>query len=133
MSTTNFLNAISGNTSGDISVTANNACGSSSPFIFPVATEQINTSISITGITLVSNSIGATYQWLDCFDNSKITEQTSQVYTPAQSGTYAVIISRNGCVDTSACIMLSTVSTTTSLNELGIKIFPNPVRSFFSV
>ena len=133
MSTTNFLNAISGNTSGDISVTANNACGSSSPFIFPVATEQINTSISITGITLVSNSIGATYQWLDCFDNSKITGQTSQVYTPAQSGTYAVIISRNGCVDTSACIMLSTVSTTTSLNELGIKIFPNPARSFFSV
>ena len=29
--------------------------------------------------------------------------------------------------------MLSTVSTTTSLNELGIKIFPNPARSFFSV
>ncbi|SMC68192.1 T9SS type A sorting domain-containing protein [Moheibacter sediminis] len=49
---------------------------------------------------------GATYQWLDCNNGNAIIEgATSQTFTPTQSGTYAVQITRtNGCVSISECV-----------------------------
>ena len=60
-------------------------------------------------LTAVQN--GATYQWVDCSNNfGPIPGATNQSYTKATAnGSYAVIITANGCTDTSACHNVTTV------------------------
>ena len=56
---------------------------------------------------LTADQTGATYQWLDCDDNNAIINgETNQSYTPAVTGNYAVEVTLNGCVDTSACFLV---------------------------
>ncbi|MFT5581102.1 MAG: hypothetical protein ACI9G9_000347 [Psychromonas sp.] len=75
---------------------------------------------------------GADYQWLDCTDYSELQEETSQSFTATANGSYAAIVSLNGCTDTSNCLTVSTVG----LDELNlpfIKIFPNPTTGVVTI
>ena len=65
-----------------------------------------NPDVSVTqnGATLTSNQSGATYQWVDCNqDFAIVTGETNQSFTPISTGNYAVIVTVNGCSDTSDC------------------------------
>ncbi|MBK6819541.1 MAG: T9SS type A sorting domain-containing protein [Bacteroidetes bacterium] len=77
------------------------------------------------GNTLTSNSAVGNYTWIDCI--SGITLSLNNSYTPIISGSYAVIIEYNGCIDTSLCHY---VSIPNSINEISeessTKIYPNP-------
>lgn len=85
-----------------------------------------NLTVSNNANTLTVGQTGATYQWIDCNNsNVPISGETSQSFTPALSGSYAVIVTQNGCSDTSNC----TTVNLTGINELntsGLKIYPNP-------
>ena len=101
----------------DSRIVANKECtGSSAP---------INTAVSSDGTTLTSASTTATHQWLDCNSNfSAINGATSVTFSP-NPGNYAVQLSENGCVDTSACVSISGAG----LNEnshLQTTVYPNP-------
>jgi len=106
-STTNSITATAG-TSGTISVTANNSFGSSPAQTIYVVLITINTSVTQTGSTLAADAAGATYQWIDCNGNAPISGQTFQSFTANSPGSYAVIITQNGCSDTSACYTIGT-------------------------
>ncbi len=85
-----------------------------------------NTSVTDNIITADQN--GATYQWLDCNNGfTQITGETAQSYAPTANGSYAVQVSLNGCVDSSACITINTIG----LDEAGapnmLITYPNPV------
>lgn len=69
---------------------------------------SIQSTVSITGITLNADLNGATYQWLDCDNgNSPIVGETNQSFTPIETvGNYSVQTTLNGCVDTSTCYLL---------------------------
>lgn len=57
----------------------------------------------ISGNTITANTSGASYQWLACDQNYAILPgETAQSFTASANGQYAVEISQNGCVDTSA-------------------------------
>jgi hypothetical protein len=77
----------------------------------------------------------ATYQWLDCLnDNMSIMNAVSSTLTPTKSGTYAVVVSLNGCTDTSSCYAVSVSSAI--VGELGkspVSIYPNPTTDYFIV
>jgi uncharacterized delta-60 repeat protein len=65
----------------------------------------VNANVSVSGITLTSAQSGATYQWIDCNNsNAPIDGETSQSYTPDESGDYAVVITIGNCEETSACV-----------------------------
>lgn len=86
-------------------------------------------SVSVSNATLTAAASGAIYQWLDCNNGySIIAGQTSQSYTPAAGGSFAVIVTENSCSDTSACYI-----TTTGIDEnnlaASVNIFPNPFSS----
>ncbi len=85
----------------------------------------INTGASQTGSVLSADSAGYTYQWLDCDNgNAVIPGETNQTFTPTIGGNYAVEITDNGCVDTSACL-----TSTVGINELNNQkfvMYPNP-------
>lgn len=65
----------------------------------------IDTAVTQSGNTLTAVQPNATYQWLDCGNgNAAISGEINQSYFPADTGNYAVVISRGSCIDTSFCV-----------------------------
>lgn len=65
---------------------------------------EVDPTISYTSIgDLTSNQAGGTYTWLDCNTNDTIPGQHNQIFSPSINGDYAVIVTANGCTDTSTC------------------------------
>jgi len=83
--------------------------------------------ITQNGITLSSVATGVTYQWIDCNTNQPVLGATNQSFTTTEPvGTYAVIVTANGCSDTSTCISVDQ----SGLSEGGFSIglIPNPAN-----
>ncbi len=77
--------------------------------------------------TLTSLQSGALYQWLNCNDGfMKVPDATDQSFTPLKSGSYAVEITLNQCIDTSLCHVL--ILTDIIENNFGsdLSVYPNP-------
>lgn len=79
------------------------------------------------GITLSSVANGATYQWIDCNTNQPVVGAVNQSFTTTEvMGTYAVVVSLNGCSDTSQCISVDQSGIVE--NALTFGITPNPAN-----
>ncbi|MCI5054701.1 MAG: T9SS type A sorting domain-containing protein [Flavobacteriales bacterium] len=70
---------------------------------FKVAGSCINDHVHQNELTLTAEESGASYQWVACPSYTPLAGDTLQSFTTSVSGEYAVIITKNGCVDTSAC------------------------------
>ena len=102
---------------------------------------------SIVRLTLISNDTtvnqnqavltavqtGGVYQWVDCNNSyNPIPGATNQTYTATANGSYAVIITANGCSDTSACHTVVTVG----IHEYSVSnwnTYPNPTVNDFTI
>ncbi len=83
--------------------------------------------------TLTASEANATYQWILCDASSTpITGATSQSYTATAIGSYAVIVTQNGCTATSECFELNTLSTKT-FDAAKLGYYPNPVTDVLTV
>ena len=79
---------------------------------------------------MTANATGATYQWLDCLNGfTVITDSTNQSFIPSLNGEYAVVVSQNGCVDTSSCISINTIGIHSLRSNNDINIYPNPTTN----
>lgn len=88
--------------------------------------------VSQTNVTLTSNQSVGTYQWIDCNGNTPITGETSQTFIATANGSYAVIITNNGCVDTSACYTVASVGV--DENKLvDFSVYPNPFENQLTI
>ncbi|MCE3278620.1 MAG: Protein of unknown function precursor [Bacteroidetes bacterium] len=86
------------------------------------------------GITITATETGATYQWLDCNNsNAIISGESSQDFTAAANGSYAVEVTSNGCVDTSACVIITSVGINALAENNEISIYPNPANDFINI
>ncbi len=93
---------------------------------------NITTTVS-NGITITANNSNATYRWLNCNNNySVINNQTQQSFTPTTNGSYAVELTENGCVDTSACVSITAVSISNE-NVEKLQIGPNPTNGEITI
>lgn len=94
----------------------------------PVATT------SVSGITITAGPAAATYQWIDCNNaNEEINGATSQFYTPTANGSYAVIVTTNGCADTSDCVIITSVGLTDINSNMEMNLQPNPSSDMVKV
>lgn len=91
------------------------------------------------GATIANNSsISAspamgTYQWLNCNNGmAPISGATSQTFVPSANGSYAVVVTQNGCSDTSACVTYNFVGLDEQ-NILNVSVFPNPTNGELNV
>ncbi|MBK6524851.1 MAG: T9SS type A sorting domain-containing protein [Crocinitomicaceae bacterium] len=114
-------------------VTATNFCDS---VITTNLTVQlpINSAINQSNNTLTAIASGANYQWINCTTQAPIAGATGQIFTAPLTGSYAVIVTENGCSDTSACVYVDVVIVGFSEPDLdGVVIYPNPNNGNFVI
>lgn len=89
---------------------------------------DITTTVNTTGggETLTATESGAQYQWLTCPGKLPINGATLQSFTPVSSGSYACVISKNGCSDTSTCNEVIISNVISIQDELSSTVYPNP-------
>jgi len=94
---------------------------------------MIDTTITETGNVLTTNEIGAQYQWIDCFNGNEIVGETNSSYTATISGTYAVVITKEGCSATSTCVSMEIVGISDNPLRTVFLIYPNPTENKFTI
>jgi hypothetical protein len=119
--------------SGIYTDTLTTASGCDSLLVVDLNVTQIDTSVSLFFGAIQANDSNATYQWVNCQNNyASISGANNRIFTPTANGTYAVILTNNGCSDTSYCYSLMDIG----LVEKGIpsfEIYPNPIEDRFFI
>jgi len=99
-----------------------------------VSFDAPNSSTTQNGVDLMADLAGASYQWIDCDNgNSAIAGATSQTYTATANGNYAVIVTENGCSDTSSCMAVTTVGILENTFGENLRLFPNPTAGKLTI
>lgn len=107
--------------------------GCDSTVTINITVNSVDNTLTNASPTLTANEPGANYQWINCPELTAIVGETNQSYTATTNGSYAVIVTANGCSDTSACeeiIGLGFIK-----NDFGqaCVLFPNPTEGQFSI
>ncbi|MCC5916318.1 MAG: T9SS type A sorting domain-containing protein [Cryomorphaceae bacterium] len=110
-----------------------NANGCDSVVTLNLTIEIVDVSVSDSVLSLTSNAANAAYQWLDCQNGyAPISGATSQIFTPAVNGQYAVEVTQNNCVDTSACYVIDQIGVD-MFSLYPMQLFPNPTHGTFTL
>jgi hypothetical protein len=117
-----------------VTYTVDDGNGNSAVCVFDVVVvSNLNATATTdaSGAGILANNSSGTYQWINCATMTAIPGATEQSYFPSANGNYAVIVTENGCSDTSACANVFAVG----LQEFGentvISVFPNPSNGLF--
>ena len=93
-----------------------------------VNVNTVDTSVSQDGAYLKANAEGAVYQWIDGDNgNAILPGETHQDFMADRNGSYAVIVSENGCSMTSDFYSVIIQGIENNRFENQIHGFPNPV------
>ncbi len=110
-----------------------NANGCDSVVQLDLIIHDLDTDISLSGITLTANLSGAGYQWIDCSTGQPIPGETNQSFIPLVNGNYALVLTTPSCQDTTDCYGVTTVGIEEDgLNNL-VSIYPNPTNHSISI
>lgn len=113
-------------------LTSSNGCDSLIGIALTIPTP--NTSVVVSGFTLVASLPGATYQWLDCNNGmAPIAGATGQFYTSPVMGSFAVIVNQGGCFDTSSCYTTFNTAQIPANLDASVVLYPNPNNGNFNV
>ncbi|MEY3442042.1 MAG: hypothetical protein RLZZ519_323 [Bacteroidota bacterium] len=115
---------------GTVSFTA---FGLDDSFVQKIGNCQMNSGVTVNGNTLMANQAGVSYQWLDCNLFAPVSGATSQSFSPAVSGNYAVIVSQGTCADTSTCTTVTITQTDDALAAAAIQVYPNPATETLTI
>ena len=132
-STTETITTTVGNYGGILYVSAINSCGTSDAQVFSTTVNAADTNVTVSGLSLSAYASPADYKWLTCPGMQIITGETSQAYYPMQSGSYAVIVTQNNCVDTSFCHQITITGLSDTEYPSNIDIYPNPTDGLLTI
>jgi len=100
---------------------------------FDLTIFDINDSVYRVGGRMTSVDTWANHQWVRCDSGfSPILGATNRFYDATKAGSYAVIVSKGNCLDTSDCIQISLTGLNDMLND-NLTIFPNPATSILTI
>ncbi len=90
---------------------------------------SVDVTVNQSSNILTANTATASYQWMDCANgNALIGGENGQNFTAATNGSYAVIVTENGCTDTSACISVTVTSAFEYNSGTNVILYPNPAK-----
>ncbi|MFT6921163.1 MAG: hypothetical protein ACJA1C_000157 [Crocinitomicaceae bacterium] len=122
------------NASGLYTAVIPNSAGCDSTITLDLTIGAVDVTTSTLVHTITANLAGATYQWIDCSNgNAVLTGETAQAYTATVNGDYAVIVTEGGCIDTSACVTINTISLVENALLNNVDIYPNPSNGKFTI
>jgi len=122
------------NSSGTYTDVLTTLNGCDSTITLNLTVEDINSAVTLSGLTLTATQSGGTYQWVDCANgNLPIGGATNQSYTATANGSYAVILTFNGCTETSSCTAVTTVGVEEIYNFSNLVLYPNPTNGQFMI
>jgi hypothetical protein len=106
-------------------------------FIFKMkqCTTPLNKTVTLSsGILTSAESVPATFQWINCATKMPIAGATNKTFTVPATGTYAVVIDKNNCLDTSDCFSANG-SNIYNLNDNAevISYYPNPTSGMLTI
>ncbi|MEQ1734747.1 MAG: T9SS type A sorting domain-containing protein, partial [Bacteroidia bacterium] len=114
-------------------LTATNGCDSTVTTNLTVES-AIDITTTLSGLAITANQTGATYQWIDCANNTPIANATNATYTATANGNYAAIVTVNNCVDTTACVSITSVGIKAlNITNANINLYPNPSNGVFTI
>ncbi len=119
-------------TAGTFSVTVTDVNSCSNSTSLNVTVNSADTTVTANGFTLTANAPSATYQWIYC-DSVAIIGDTNQVFVATQNGSYSVIVSQNGCTDTSSCYLIVGVGISQINSASNFSIYPNPTNGLLNI
>lgn len=94
---------------------------------------SVNATATQNGTTLVATPSFAVYQWFNCATNTAFPGATNVSYnTQGLNGSYGVVVTQNGCTDTSNCIAITTGLENNEFSN-SIDVYPNPMNNFLNV
>ncbi|MBK7966180.1 MAG: T9SS type A sorting domain-containing protein [Bacteroidetes bacterium] len=89
--------------------------------------DSVNTTVFQSSNSLISQQLSATYQWVDCNNNyAALPGQTSGSFTAMANGSYAAIITKGNCTDTTACFSITTIGIHENNLDAQFTLAPNP-------
>jgi hypothetical protein len=88
---------------------------------------KIDSTIVRLGSTIYAQSGYDSYQWFECTSNGLVAlnNQTNDSITITVNGDYAVVITNEGCSDTSTCIAINDIGFNEYI-DVKFSLFPNP-------
>lgn len=111
-----------------------NGCESVNRLGVTASIVNINTNVTQQGFTLSALQNGSDYQWLNCDNNySLLPGATYQSFTPIANGNYAVQLNLNGCLDTSDCYTINSLSINENDLNDKLRVYPNPTGGKISI
>lgn len=102
------------------------AAGCDSIVSTTLVVHELELGVTQNGRQLSALQTGAVYRWINCATQTPVPGATGQTFSTTADGQYAVIISANGCSDTSACYTISSVSIEEWETGPGLTLYPNP-------
>jgi hypothetical protein len=109
-----------------VTATSLNSCSSTTTKTITVI-QLPDVTTSLNGTTLTAAQTGASYQWINCDnDNAPLFGQFNKNFTATANGNYAVVVVKNGCTDTSTCMLINNVGIIENSTPSAITIYPNP-------
>ncbi len=92
-----------------------------------VVVNVVDAAVTTQGSTITASQAGATYQWINCADGQPINNASGISYTATANGSYAVIVTHNGCSATSECVVISNLDNKDFIQKRWIA-YPNPAE-----
>src|SRR5690606_9066305 len=90
-------------------------------------------SVTLDNLEISANNSSASYVWIDCVNNVIIPGENDQSFTATANGSYAVQLTENSCVDTSTCILISTVDLIENSFSGKVRVYPNPTKGLINI
>jgi len=90
---------------------------------------EVNAEVHQLGTFLVADDQGANgYQWFDCTNNIPISGETQSTFEVIQNGSYACIVTVNGCSNVGACVTVDDLSVNEPSVISSLTVYPNPAK-----
>ena len=121
-------------TSNTYTDTVPNTIGCDSIITITLMVNTLSNATTNTSTSITATQTSALYRWLDC-DNgyAEINGAYSQTFNPTSNGNYAVEVTKSGCIDTSACVSMTTLGMMENDFGAALAIFPNPTKGDVTV
>ena len=119
--------------SGTYLDTLTTVSGCDSIITINLTVNTVDVSITSALPIITANATGASYQWLDCYNNTVLTGETDQSLNVTANGLYAVEVTQNGCTDTSECLAVFSADLEQKNSDQLFTGYPNPTNGDFTV